>query len=149
MSDAEEASQQNSCLDVGKRTELDFQARITEYNALRAEFLARLQIENVVVLAGQTILGTLLGLYFGMENPNLLPLLAVSFVLPLLGFFYINQRLTNTSLGTYVRDRLRPRLKEITQTDVFDWEIYVRDNTSFVREICLFVFILFVFLLPT
>ena len=83
-----------------------------------------------------------------MNNKIELILLSIPLVLPSLGFFYLNQRLTNTSIGLYIRDILQKRIQSLTNDNVFLWESYVRENTTFTREALLFAFILIIFLKP-
>lgn len=130
--------------------EAELECLLNEFNSLRAEFLSRLNTENILVLGALTFLGTILGIAFkdsGSVNYDIL--LIVPPLMSLIGIFYINQRLSNTAIGLYVRDYLRRDLSKLVDTEVFNWEVYVRDNTSLVKELTVFVFILLVFTAPS
>ena len=120
-----------------------------EFNALRAEFIQRFQTENLLILGALTFLGSVMTVAFkasGEVNSQLLLVLPI--IMPLVGTFYINQRLSNSTIGIYIRDVLASRLSKIFHSDVLAWEAYVRKNTSTVKELTLFLFILTVFAGP-
>jgi len=120
-----------------------------EFNALRAEFIQRFQTENLLVLGALTFLGTTLTIAFkDSSNVNNQVLLVLPIVLPLVGIFYINQRLSNSAIGIYVRDDLAPKVCTLLHSEVLAWETYVRSNTSAVKELTLFLFILTIFAGP-
>jgi hypothetical protein len=117
-----------------------------EFTALRAEFIERFRTENLLVLGALTFLGTILTIAFkdsGQTNSQILLVLPV--VMPLIGTFYINQRLSNTTMGIYIRDVLQPRVRDLLGADVLLWEGYVRHNTTILKELTLFIFVLTVF----
>jgi hypothetical protein len=138
----------------GNFSELDkamLQCVLTEFNALRAEFLSRLNTENLLVLGAIAFLGTIAGVAFktgGQVSVDIFLLVPV--ILSLIGIFYINQRLSNTAIGLYIKTDLAERVRILLHlsADVFRWETYVRETTSILKESTIFLPIFLVFVVP-
>jgi hypothetical protein len=124
---------------------------LNEFISLRQEFVERFPTENLLVLAALTLLGTIGGIAFkDATQTNSEILLIVPTALPIIGFFYLNQRLSNTMIGLYVRDNLRTRVGGLLKTDVLEWEQYVRSNSprTSLKELTALLVTLCVFVVP-
>jgi len=137
------------CPDDGQfsaRQQVESQWLLNEFNVLRQEFIERFRTENLLVLGALTFLGTIAGIAFkDAASTNRHILLVIPVMMPLIGMFYLNQRLSNTTIGLYVRDSLGPRVSVMLGKNVLEWEEYVRKKTSPVKELSVFFFILLVF----
>ncbi len=136
--------------ELSSRQQAESQWLVNEFNGLRQEFIERFRTENLLVLGAVTFLGTILSIAFkDATQTNVRILSVLPIVMPLTGIFYINQRLSNTAIGLYVRDYLRPRVNSMLKTKVLEWEEYVRSKSSPVKELTVFGFILLVFASPS
>jgi hypothetical protein len=138
---------QETDVDYALRWQAESQWRQSEFTALRQEFIERFRTENLLVLGALTFLGTIAGIAFGGQH-NLDILLIVPIVIPLIGIFYLNQRISNTSIGLYVKDHLTRRINTMLKAEVLEWEEYVRRTASRKKELTIFTFVLLIFGAP-
>jgi len=102
---------------------------VAEYQALRQEVNNRQTLSNALIAADLTALGV--GISTSHSFPTVLVALAV--VSSLLWLFWLVQTLQIYRIAAYIALELRPRLAEMYQCSLLDWESYVR-RLTFSRE---------------
>ncbi len=90
-------------------------AQETEYNALRAEILKRIELRNQIVLGSLTLAG--LALSLGANVPT------IALVYPLISVFlaaaWVQNDLAIKRIGKYIREQLEPKV------DGLNWQTYL------------------------
>ncbi|MEE9202328.1 MAG: hypothetical protein V3U31_03940 [Dehalococcoidia bacterium] len=123
---------------------------LSEFKALREEILSRRQDSMTSILTNVTILGSILAAAFYLRQEPPVILLAIPFVSSSLGLYYLNQRLTISDIGLYIRDRISPAVCRLTQNaGVFQWEVTTRGKLLSARELTIATVIPLIFSLPS
>ena len=102
---------------------------LSEFRALRDEIQNRSRVQQALVALNMSALATILGIAFSLPewwDPSIL--LVIPFLSSLLSLLYLNHDFTIATLGHYIRDRIRPKLCELTgDAEIMGWELWIRD----------------------
>lgn len=107
-----------------------FNSLIQEFNALRAEILARSNAQHTLLNLNVTILGTLIGLAIAGRGPqSQLLLLLVPLVSNSMGFLWLDHHTAVQRAGVYIERRIRPALRDLSQSvTLMSWENFFNDQ---------------------
>jgi hypothetical protein len=93
---------------------------LAEYNTLRAEILARINIRNSIVFGTLSFAGVLMG--FGLETP------ALAFIYVIISMFlaaaWVQSDVMVSQIGSYIRHHIEPLL------DGLEWETHRQEIRS-------------------
>ena len=105
-----------------------------EFNAIRAEILARSNAQHTLLNMNVTILGTIVGFAIaGSGRQSGLLLLLVPLVSNSIGFLYLDHHTAIQRAGVYIDSEIRPALQEVDESkQVLSWEDFF--NTGFWRH---------------
>jgi hypothetical protein len=97
-------------------------AALAEFQALRGEITQRIQLQQVLLGLTITALGALLSVALASKSSRASLLLAAPFVTSALGFAYSDHARRINLLGEYIRDRLWPDVRSLTDDGLSSWE---------------------------
>jgi hypothetical protein len=106
---------------------------LAEFNALRAEIVARSNSQSALVGVGLTAVGVIVGLVV-KDNGDQRLLLALPPLGALVNLLWSIENRRVTLAGAYIREALWPRLKLLTKVDI-SWEIEVQRRRSSARSV--------------
>lgn len=126
MSDSRDtASSIQSAPALDKRTDVV----IAEFNALRAEMVARITIQATLIGTGITGIGVVVGFAIGQTGNRSL-LVLVPLISALVLFLYANQSYRIIVLGDYIRRCQLKYLRDIFGSSLPSWEYEIKHDTS-------------------
>lgn len=107
-----------------------FTVLMQEFNALKAEILARSNAQHTLLNLNVTILGTLVGFAIaGHEGGASLLLLLVPLVSNSIGFLYLDHHTAIQRAGVYIDQRIRPVLQELVLSKrAMSWETFFNEH---------------------
>jgi hypothetical protein len=99
---------------------------ITEYNNLRKEILARLQIHHYIVLSASIILVILLIIGIFLNRNNFLDtyLLIIPLIFAGIIFNYQSNQRVMEATARYIEEKIRPKMEGEIKDSAFEWEKY-------------------------
>jgi len=98
---------------------------LAQFNACRAEILARSASQGVVVNLNITAMSILAGYYF-VYHANPLVLLVIPLVSPMLGIIWADHAINIGNLGRFIQFRLMPILNTTLKCELPDYEVFIR-----------------------
>jgi hypothetical protein len=98
---------------------------LAQFNACRAEILARSSSQAAVVNLNVTAISILAGYYF-IYHANPLVLLVIPLVSPMLGIIWADHAINIGNLGRFIQYRLMPLLSATLKSDLPDYEVFIR-----------------------
>jgi hypothetical protein len=99
-----------------------FSAALEEFNALRAELVQRIQIQQVLLGLTITSLGALLSVALATKSSHTRLLLVAPFVTSALGFAYSDHSRRINLLGAYIRHELWREVENLSGGRIPSWE---------------------------
>ncbi len=104
---------------------------LSEFRALRDEIERRGRVQYTLITLNMTALATLLGIAFSSPEwwePRIW--LVIPILSSFLSLLHLNQDFTIATIGHYIRDKIRPKLCELTgDVEVMGWELWTREET--------------------
>ncbi len=100
---------------------------LAEFTALRAEIVSRITLQAALVGIGLTALGVILGLVVKKDGDQRL-LMAIPPLALVVNLLYSAETYRMSELGTYVRTRLWPYLRDSADPSLDSWEGYLADR---------------------
>lgn len=112
------------------------QVWLSEFSGLTNQSLSRHRLQQAAVALNMSLLTTALGItliqpaWWDIKILLMIPLLS-----SLLGFYYLHQEFQITANGFYIRDRIRPKVVELTSdTEIMGWELWDREYKRSLAE---------------
>ena len=128
------------------------QVWLSEFNALTNQSLSRHRLQQAAVALNMSFLTAALGI--ALKQPDwwdIKILLIIPFLSSLLGFYYLHQEFQICAIGLYIRDRIRPKVVELTSdTEIMGWELWDREyKRSLVEPLVFGLSILTLYTIPS
>ncbi len=112
------------------------QVWLSEFSELTNQSLSRHRFQQAAVALNMSLLTTALGIT--LKQPgwwDIKMLLGIPFLSSLLGFYYLHQEFQIAAIGLYIRDRIRPKVVELTgDAEIMGWELWVREYKRSLAE---------------
>lgn len=125
-------------IEVSSSEQVTKEAIFEEYRILRSEIQQYHSERNNYVNYSVTLTGALLAFISAMKllNAELFILfLLIPLIYLLLGFLYLDKSIRVVRLADYIHNHLREQLRELTDTDVWNWEIFKGQTTRFSKRL--------------
>ena len=116
------------------------EAIFEEYRVLRSEIQQYHSERNNYVNYSVTLTGALLAFISAMKLLSVelsILFLLMPLLYSLLGFLYLDRSIRVIRLADYIHNYLRKQLQDVSDTDVWNWEIYKKKTTRFSKVVSL------------
>ena len=98
---------------------------LAQFNACRAEILARSTTQATIINLNVTATGLIAGYYFGY-HANPLVLLVIPILSPMLGIIWADHAINIGNIGRFIQNGLMPKLGAALKQRIPDYEISIR-----------------------
>ena len=118
------------------------EAIFEEYRVLRSEMQQYHSERNNFVNYSVTLTGAVLALILAMKLLSVqfsIVFLLISLIYSLLGFLYLDKSVRVIRLADYIHNCLRKQLQDLSDTDIWNWEIYKRKTGRFSKAVSRFL----------